>query len=54
MQARPIGMMKKKHGFCLVEAHQQLPFRGMHKEAHGLIPNQIIEVDGSQEPNSGR
>ncbi len=33
--------------FCLVEAPSEMSVRNMHKEAHGLIPNQIIEVDGS-------
>ena len=33
--------------FCLVEAPSAAAVSGMHKEAHGLIPNQIIEVDTS-------
>ncbi len=33
--------------FCLVEAPSETSVRDMHKEAHGLIPNQIIEVDAS-------
>ena len=33
--------------FCLVEAPSAAAVREMHQEAHGLIPNQIIEVDGS-------
>ncbi len=33
--------------FCLVEAPSEASVRDMHKEAHGMIPNQIIEVDGS-------
>ena len=33
--------------FCLVEAPSADAVRGMHREAHGLIPNQIIEVDAS-------
>jgi len=33
--------------FCLVEAPSVAAVREMHQEAHGLIPNQIIEVDGS-------
>ncbi|RTE52311.1 DUF4242 domain-containing protein [Arenibacter aquaticus] len=32
--------------FCLIEAPSASAVRCMHKEAHGLIPNQIIEVDG--------
>ncbi len=33
--------------FCLVEAPSAAAVREMHQEAHGLIPNQVIEVDGS-------
>ena len=33
--------------FCLVEAPSASAVREMHAEAHGLIPNQIIEVDAS-------
>jgi hypothetical protein len=33
--------------FCLVEAPSENAVHEMHKEAHGLIPNQIIEVDAS-------
>ncbi len=33
--------------FCLVEAPSSSAVRQMHKEAHGLIPNQVIEVDNS-------
>jgi class 3 adenylate cyclase len=33
--------------FCLVEAPSSSAVREMHKEAHGLIPNQVIEVDNS-------
>lgn len=33
--------------FCLVEAPSSTSVSNMHKEAHGLIPNQIIEVDSS-------
>jgi len=33
--------------FCLVEAPSATAVREMHQEAHGLIPNQIIEVDSS-------
>ena len=33
--------------FCLIEAPSESAVREMHREAHGLIPNQIIEVDGS-------
>jgi len=37
----------KGMAFCLIEAPSASAVRGMHKEAHGLIPNQIIEVDAS-------
>ena len=33
--------------FCLIEAPSESAVRDMHREAHGLIPNQIIEVDSS-------
>ncbi len=33
--------------FCLVEAPSAGAVREMHAEAHGLIPNQVIEVDPS-------
>lgn len=33
--------------FCLVEAPSASAVRDMHREAHGLLPNQIIEVDSS-------
>lgn len=32
-------------GFCLVDAPAAAAVREMHREAHGLIPNQVIEVD---------
>jgi class 3 adenylate cyclase len=33
--------------FCLVEAPSATSVRQMHQEAHGLIPNQVVEVDAS-------
>lgn len=33
--------------FCLVEAPSAAAVRDMHREAHGLMPNQVIEVDAS-------
>ncbi len=33
--------------FCLVEAPSAAAVREMHSEAHGLIPNQVMEVDPS-------
>lgn len=33
--------------FCLIEAPSPAAVNNLHREAHGLIPNQVIEVDGS-------
>lgn len=33
--------------FCLIEAPSAASVHEMHRDAHGLIPNQIIEVDAS-------
>lgn len=33
--------------FCLIEAPTEASVRAMHREAHGLIPNMIIEVQPS-------
>lgn len=33
--------------FCLIEAPDRESVKKMHNEAHGLLPHQIIEVDGS-------
>ncbi len=33
--------------FCLIEGPSASAVRAMHSEAHGLIPNQVIEVDAS-------
>ncbi len=33
--------------FCLIEAPTEAAVRAMHKEAHGLIPNLIVEVDAA-------
>jgi class 3 adenylate cyclase len=33
--------------FCLIEAPTEASVRAMHREAHGLIPNMIIEVEPS-------
>jgi class 3 adenylate cyclase len=32
-------------GFCLVEAPDQATVEAAHREAHGLLPSQVIEVD---------
>jgi AraC-like DNA-binding protein len=37
---------KRGTAFCLVEAPQKEAVEKMHDEAHGLIPRNIIEVDG--------
>jgi len=34
-------------GFCLIDAPSAAAVREMHSEAHGLVPNQVVEVDGS-------
>ncbi|MEE8298449.1 MAG: nickel-binding protein [Thermodesulfobacteriota bacterium] len=31
--------------FCLIEAKQKQAVRNMHREAHGDVPNKVIEVD---------
>ena len=31
--------------FCLIEAKQKQAVKNMHKEAHGDVPNKLIEVD---------
>lgn len=36
---------KRKTAFCLVEAPDKQTIRRMHNQAHGEVPNQIIEVD---------
>src|SRR5664279_2120463 len=33
--------------FCLVEAPEKKAVEEMHRKAHGLIPNKIIEVDST-------
>src|SRR5512132_3317624 len=33
--------------FCLVEAPNQETIEKAHNEAHGLIPNEVLEVDGN-------
>lgn len=37
----------REASFCLIEAPSPAAVSNMHREAHGLIPNQIIEVDSS-------
>jgi class 3 adenylate cyclase len=36
---------KRGTAFCLIEAPTEAAVRAMHREAHGLIPNVIIEVN---------
>lgn len=38
---------KRRTAFCLIEAPNEQSVREMHKEAHGEIPHQIIEVDAN-------
>ena len=36
---------KRGTAFCLIEAPEESAVKTMHNQAHGMIPNQIIEVD---------
>jgi AraC-like DNA-binding protein len=36
---------KRGTAFCLIEAPEESAVKDMHNQAHGMIPNQIIEVD---------
>ena len=36
---------KRGTAFCLIEAPEEDAVKSMHNQAHGMIPNQIIEVD---------
>jgi AraC-like DNA-binding protein len=36
---------KRGTAFCLIEAPEESAVKNMHNDAHGMIPNQIIEVD---------
>ncbi|HVZ96897.1 MAG TPA: DUF4242 domain-containing protein, partial [Chitinophagaceae bacterium] len=38
---------KRKTAFCLIEAPDAASLHKMHKEAHGEVPNRIIEVEPS-------
>lgn len=38
---------ERKNAFCLIEAPNKKAIMEMHKQAHGDIPNQIIEVDSN-------
>ncbi len=38
---------KRKTAFCLIEAPDAAALHKMHKEAHGEVPNRIIEVEPS-------
>ena len=38
---------KRGTAFCLIEAPTAAAVHAMHREAHGLIPNMIIEVQPS-------
>lgn len=37
----------RKTAFCLVEAPEMKAVSDMHNKAHGMVPNQIIEVDSN-------
>ena len=36
---------KRGTAFCLIEAPEESAVKNMHNDAHGMIPNQIIQVD---------
>jgi AraC-like DNA-binding protein len=36
---------QRKHAFCLIEAPNKEAIEDMHKQAHGDVPNRIIEVN---------
>ena len=36
---------ERKHAFCLIEAPNKEAIEDMHKQAHGDVPNRIIEVN---------
>jgi AraC-like DNA-binding protein len=36
---------KRGTAFCLIEAPEESAVKNMHNDAHGMLPNQIIEVD---------
>jgi len=36
---------KRGTAFCLIEAPEESAVKKMHNDAHGMLPNQIIEVD---------
>lgn len=36
---------KRKTAFCLIEAPDEAALKNMHDQAHGEVPNRIIEVD---------
>ncbi|MBI1343442.1 MAG: DUF4242 domain-containing protein [Terrimonas sp.] len=38
---------ERENIFCLIEAPDKKAVENMHRDAHGLIPHKIIEVDGS-------
>lgn len=38
---------KRKTAFCLVEAPNKQTIKDMHRQAHGEVPNKIIEVDSN-------
>ena len=40
-------MSKEENIFCLIEAPEKEAVEEMHRRAHGLIPNKIIEVNST-------
>ena len=38
---------ERENVFCLIDAPNKAAVKEMHKQAHGLIPHKIIEVDSS-------
>ena len=38
---------KRKTAFCLIEAPNKKAIKEMHSQAHGEVPNMIIEVDSN-------
>ncbi len=38
---------ERQHAFCMVRGPNRDAVEAVHRAAHGMIPNQVIEVDGS-------
>ena len=37
---------ERQSAFCLADGPNRQAVEDVHREAHGLLPNQVIEVDG--------